>query len=628
MRHLDEHARLTSVRTRALLVTLILLITSAGCSPAPPDRGFVRVDQAGFLPGETKTAYLLTGRDAEGAPVSVVDPAGRQVWSGNVGSSRGGWNSGYRFVDSIDFTTLRAAGTYRLKVDGKVDAESPPFQIGTTLYDPLAANAIQYFRGHRDSTHRADQQATIYQAPAFGGDGHAIGPLAATGGPVDVTGGWYDAGDYEKFTHTTAYALILMLLVQRDHPAVAGLADEARYGLDWLDKMWDGRTLLTQVGIGDGITAGDRYYLGDHDTWRLPAADAAPATADDTNYYQRHRPVFRAASPGLPISPNLAGRVAAAFALAAQVEAAGDPDRARAHLAAAAALFARADTEPAADLVTTEPRDFYPEDSWHDDLALAATELARAGLALHDQRAHSWEHQATHWARAIVDDDYTDTLSVYDVSALADAELGPLLTATPIDGAEAAPAQLYRDLRNRIAAAAGEAARDPFGAAAGSGGSDYAGLELSYAAVADLYRAATGDRRYAAFATAQRGVALGANAWGTSLVVGAGTTYPQCPHDPISDLTAHRPEPIGAVVNGPNQAGRVRQLIRRSRPSPCTHPGDFAQFNQPATAYTDDAGVSATTEPAIDFTATGLFAFALADQPDPRPSQSPDDSVG
>jgi endoglucanase len=603
-----------------------LLAGPMGCAHQRPPGAFLRVDQVGFGPGETKIAYLLSPQDATGARVTVVDADGDVAGKGTVAPSRGAWNDRYRFVQPIDLTALDRTGTYRLRVEGPVTAESPPFRVAAApaLFGPLVAGSVRYFQEHRDGAaqrlpaHLTDRQATVYAAPSFAPSGRALGPLVAVGGPVDVEGGWYDAGDYEKFTHTAAYAVILMLTVQRDHPGTAGLAAESGHGLDWLDKMWDGRsrTLYTQVGTGVGVTVGDRDFLGDHDTWRLPQADDAPAAPGDATYYQRQRPVFRAADPGQPISPNLAGRVAAAFALAAQVEAAADPERARAHLDAAAQIFALADTHPASDLVTTQPRDFYPEDTWHDDLTLAATELGRAGTALHDPRAAGWERQATHWAQAVIDDEYTDTLSVYDVSALADAELGQLLTSTPITGAEVSPNVLYRDLGARVAAGAGTAAHDPFGAAAGSGGSDYAAQEFSYVATAELYRAATGSTRYAAFATAQRGVALGANGWGTSLVVGAGTTYPACPHDPIADLTPGRPEPVGAVVNGPNSASRVRQVIAETRPSPCTHAAGFAQFDRPDSVYTDDAGDSANTEPAIDFTATALFAFALtADQP-------------
>lgn len=85
--------------------------------------------------------------------------------------------------------------------------------------------------------------------------------------------------------------------------------------------------------------------------------------------------------------PNLAGRVAAAFALAAQLDATTQPDRARAELATAAAIFAAAKTSGVHDVATALPHAFYPESSWRDDLELGAAELALAGQALGDQPA-------------------------------------------------------------------------------------------------------------------------------------------------------------------------------------------------------------------------------------------------
>ena len=58
----------------------------------------------------------------------------------------------------------------------------------------------------------------------------------------------------------------------------------------------------------------------------------AALTFFDTSHLDRfvsHRPVFEAAPPGHRISPNLVGRTSAAFALAAQHDAAGHPARAR-----------------------------------------------------------------------------------------------------------------------------------------------------------------------------------------------------------------------------------------------------------------------------------------------------------
>ncbi|WP_158647678.1 glycoside hydrolase family 9 protein [Actinoplanes sp. ATCC 53533] len=600
--------------------------------PAPLQNtdALIRLDQVGYASGETKTAVLLAPRAPDGARVTVIDGHGRKVLAPVVGRSRGVWNATFRDVRPIDLTSLTRPGTYRLRVEGPVTAESPPFRVGnaTELFGPLAQNSVQYFQAHRDGAdqvagpwrrqpaHLADRQASVYDRPSFDEDGRLTDALTRAGGPVDVEGGWYDAGDFLKFTHTTAYALVAMLLVQRDGLGPAGLDAETRHGVDWLDKMWDAdtATLYTQVGIGSGLSTGDQRFLGDHDTWRLPQDDDRLAvTPGDGRYYQRYRPVFRAAAPGQALSPNLAGRVAAAFALAAQVEAAAEPARAKAHLAAAEQIFGLAETGDVGQLVTAEPRSFYPEDSWADDLAVGATELALAARKLGDPRAQDWARQATRWAKVNADNGSTAELSVYNLSAVADAELARALTAAPVAGAEIDAAGLGRDMRRRLDAGVKAAAGNPMGAAVGLGGSDYAARQLGYTAAAELYEHLTGDGRYATFATAQRGVTLGANGWGTSLIVGAGTTYPRCPHDQIASLTADAATTagmVGAVVNGPNAATRIHELIADPSPSPCGS-NTFAAYDRDDTHYTDNVRVSANTEPSIDFTATSLLAFAL-----------------
>jgi endoglucanase len=136
----------------------------------------------------------------------------------------------------------------------------------------------------------------------FEGDGGDVpaAPLKPVGRPVDVEGGWFDAGDFVKFTHATAYSVAELLVVQRGlHRRDRALAAETRHGLRWLDKVWDERhrVLYAQVGLGTGS---ERFgFLGDHDVWRLPEADDALAVRPgDPGYFLKYRPVFRAAPPG------------------------------------------------------------------------------------------------------------------------------------------------------------------------------------------------------------------------------------------------------------------------------------------------------------------------------------------
>ncbi|GAA2557889.1 glycoside hydrolase family 9 protein [Winogradskya consettensis] len=607
---------LLGTRLRRLLVLplIVVLLPVGSCGSSHPEAdAFIRVDQIGYAPGEQKIAVLMAPRDAAGARATVIDASGDKVLDATIGARRAGWNDRFPDVRPVDLSALTRPGTYKIRVEGGVRAESVPFRVGNSLFDPLVRDAVGYFQAHRDGAdqvsgpfqrqpaHLADRAATIYETPDFDDDGTLTGELTGSGGPVDVEGGWYDAGDFLKFTHTTAYALIAMLVVQRDGSAVDGLAAETRHGLDWLTKMWNPQAgvLYTQVGIGSGLSGS---FLGDHDTWRLPQADdQLDVQPGDDQYYQRYRPVFRAAASGEPLSPNLAGRVAAAFALAAQVRTGTDRALATRYLALAAQIYDAAGSG-GDTLVTAEPRSFYPEDSWADDMALGATELALAGAGLGDPRTAEWLRTASSWASGYMEDGGTETLSVYDVSVLADAELAR------IPGADTDA--LRADLEHRLDAAVKAAATNPMSAAAGNGGSDYAARQLGFTAAAELYQHTFHDNRYAAFATAQRGVVLGANGWGTSLVVGAGTTYPRCPHDQIASLAGTSARMTGAVVNGPNDADRVLELLDGPEPSPCAT-GSLAAFDRDDAHYVDDTRVSATNEPSIDFTATGLLAFAL-----------------
>jgi endoglucanase len=119
---------------------------------------------------------------------------------------------------------------------------------------------------------------------------------------------------------------------------------EAKFGMDWLLRMWDDptRTFYYQVGIGTG----NAKTVGDHDLWRLPQADDSFGGTDPAYRYIRNRPVFRAAAPRSPISPNLAGRDAAVFGLCYQLFKTSDPAFADRCIHAGVHIFDLADTNP------------------------------------------------------------------------------------------------------------------------------------------------------------------------------------------------------------------------------------------------------------------------------------------
>jgi endoglucanase len=614
---------------RGSVAALALCCLAATGTPATAAAaGFVRVDQVGYATSEAKYAYLLGTDAVAGAPFSVLDSAGRTVFTGKVGATLGGWNDQYRAVHQADFSAVTKPGTYRVRFTGRVSASSPSFRIdrASALFQPLVRSTTEFFQAQRDGeqiipgrlnrqqSHLTDARATVYAEPEFEGDGGDVPaePLRPIGGPVDVEGGWVDAGDFVKFTSNTAYSLAELGYVQRAN-GNASLRAEFEHGLKWLDKVWDARTgtLYAQVGIGTGSE--EFGFVGDHDVWRLPEADdKLTVQPGDSEYFIKYRPVFPAGPAGAPISPNLAGRVAAAFALGAQLE--PNPLRARHYLAESASIFAAAKTSDVGELVTAFPHAYYPESSWLDDMELGATQLALAARKLGDPRFTGWARQATHWAAQYLASSDKDTLNLYDTSALAHAELIPLLRGG-IPGAPVSPQDLVTDLRRQLDSGAANASASPFRTAVDITNFDAASKSFGFAATARLYKHVTGDRKYDAFGVQQRNFALGANAWGISLMVGAGTTYPKCPHHQAANLAG---DPNGgtrilngAIINGPNGAVNFEDLGEMP-PGAIACTNSFAAFDGQGSRFFDDLRSWPSSEPAIDFTSTALLAFGLS----------------
>ena len=322
--------------------------------------------------------------------------------------------------------------------------------------------------------------------------------LTKIGGPVDVEGGWADAGDYLKFTHSSAYNDVVLFTSARLLGARApqSLVDEARYGLTWLDKMWDesSLTLHLQVGLGSGNKQGT--FIGDHDGWRLPEAD--DHDTDPLHRYVAHRPVLDAAPAGQPISPNLAGRVSAAFALASQQEA--DPVKALALLGKAQGLYARAaTTAPPKPLVTALPHAFYPESVWQDDMELGGAEIARAAQRL-GLAAAPYLASSAHWAKRYLKLRSGDTLNLYDVGALAHASLADAMAEVPHGNLEVTRRQLTRDLARQLQIGVRQARHDPFGAPVDVTEFDANSHSFGLVASAALYERLTGSHRFRSFA--------------------------------------------------------------------------------------------------------------------------------
>lgn len=615
---------------------------SVGAQPRAATQAFVRVNQVGYEASNGKRAFLLSRTRVRGATFDVVADGGGVALSAPVGKDLGAWSHRFPHVYALRFDGVTDPGTYEIVVDLLAPVSSPSFDVGDAadLFAPLLENARTFYRAQRDGpdvigsvldrqpAHLNDANARVFRrahyTPAF----TIRDPVPVPGAPRrDVSGGWFDAGDYIKGIQTESYTAAMLLVARRDFPgslgsgAPADFTAELRFELEWLLKMWDDETstLFYQVGFGDG----SRRYAGDHDPWRLPQEDDTLGGTDPYYRYIRHRPLFRAGPPGSSVSPNLAGRLAAAFGLCSQVFRAADSPFADRCLLAGQHIFDLADTHPGR-LLTFSPFAYYPETEWHSDLELGAIELFRAtdAAGLPDGLPHAdpdhYLRKSARWADAYIGgDELGDTLNLYDVSAIAHAELARAIDDTGLGGLAVGRDRLVADIERQLEGAAAQAATEPFGFgfpyAAYDGTSHGQGLAIT----ASLHAELTGSDTWSAFGRRQLDVILGANPWGTSFIVGAGHTFPHCPHHQVANLVGaldgSSPLLLGAAVNGTNAKDQFAYLglPEHARRCPAGGADPFARFNGMGARWWDDAKSWPTSEPAIDFAATTPLAFAM-----------------
>ena len=117
---------------------------------------------------------------------------------------------------------------------------------------------------------------------------------------------------------------------------------------------------------------------------------------------------------------------------------------------------------------------------------------------------------------------------------------------------------------------------------------------------------------------------LGANAWGSSFLVGDGSTFPNCIQHQVANLAGSldgtsggTPVLWGAAVEGP-ASGATIGLVDGMRVCPANGVDTFARWNGNSGAYhpddtivyKDDVPSYSTTEPTLDLTATSFLMWS------------------
>ena len=210
----------------------------------------VEVNQVGYYPNGKKVAtVVLSDGDTQKYDYEIKDASGKTVYSGTTdGNTQYDKSGAWDYTQQIDFTDFTTEGKgYTLTVAGKT---SLPFDIDKNLYEKyneksMLTYALNYFYqnramdtddqyipspqtvdgssktlGRKDSNHWPNDTAYIADKWVY-----IYTSKPSYSQSIDVSGGWFDAGDYGKYVVNGGISLwTLMNMYERSK--MVGKADK------------------------------------------------------------------------------------------------------------------------------------------------------------------------------------------------------------------------------------------------------------------------------------------------------------------------------------------------------------------------------------------------------------------
>jgi endoglucanase len=218
----------------------------------------IRSNQVGFYTKGHKLAVVIGENRRR---FSVKTESGQKVFTGNL---KGAIQSQYSGKVSriADFSGLDTPGRYYIEVAGL--GRSAVFTIGTNVHRDVVTASLRGFYY---------QRASIDLLPEFAGKwarsaGHPdleilIHPSVSSKQSTDRVvikspGGWYDAGDYNKYVVNSGITMSTLMSLYEDYPAffedLKTNIPESKNGVpDLLDEIvWNLRWMLTMQDPVDG----------------------------------------------------------------------------------------------------------------------------------------------------------------------------------------------------------------------------------------------------------------------------------------------------------------------------------------------------------------------------------------
>jgi hypothetical protein len=234
----------------------VTLLAAASQAAAAPVTTSIKLDNLGYRPLDPKVVIFTAN---PGATVQVRTPSNTVVFTvptsgGTIVAKGQDGPSSNDTVWWVDFTPFAVPGTYHL-FSPSLNLQSYDFVVRGDAYRDVARAALKTFYYQRCSTPKPSAYAGSWSdATACHLADRTTGPALGNTdrGIKDLTGGWHDAGDYNKYVWSaTSNAILFLLRAYEDQPAFRGddlgvpesgngtpdVLDEVKWELDWLLKM-------------------------------------------------------------------------------------------------------------------------------------------------------------------------------------------------------------------------------------------------------------------------------------------------------------------------------------------------------------------------------------------------------
>lgn len=240
------------MRTNSILFACACALL-AGCKHnASSD---IRLNQLGFAPEQEKTATIVLD---EPVTICILSAAGDTILMPNA-CTKANPISG-KTGQIVDFSALTTPGTYTLSVSRKNEIMTSPFTICERPYQELTRQALRAYYHQRASMATEEPFAEGYARPAGHPDDSVIVHASAAtaerpeGTIISSPGGWYDAGDYNKYIVNSSFTMgvwlmayemnksyfdTLSLNIPESQSACPDMLAEAMYNIRWMMTMQD-----------------------------------------------------------------------------------------------------------------------------------------------------------------------------------------------------------------------------------------------------------------------------------------------------------------------------------------------------------------------------------------------------